>query len=156
MKLLSKTSLLIITASIFIFWVGNIIFFFVTREMINKQINSDLMTRMSEVMTLIKGGEGNPENLALFDEISISETVPDRVIPPTFSDTVLYNTAQQKYVAHRALRFTLSVNNEINEVSIYKSLLSSDKLIERVTLLSVLMLISFIGVIFVLNRYISM
>ena len=154
MKLLSKTSLMIITASIFIFWLGNIIFFFVTREMINRQINSDLMTRMSELMTTLNNKSTDIENLYVFDEITIKNLPGNKTIPPAFSDTVLYNNAQQKYIAHRTLRFSYSSPENAKEICIYKSLLSSDQLIERITLLSVLLLISFIAIIFVLNRFI--
>ena len=154
MKLLSKTSLMIITASIFIFWLGNIIFFFVTREMINRQINSELMTRMSELMTGLNNETTDIENLYAFDKITIKDLPVNKTIPPVFSDTVLYNNAQQKYIAHRALRFSFSSPEHAKEICIYKSLLSSDQLIERITLLSVLLLISFIAIIFVLNRFI--
>ena len=154
MKLLSKTSLMIITASIFIFWLGNIIFFFVTREMINRQINSDLMTRMSEVMTALDNKKADIGSLSVFEEITINDYQGVAPMPPSFSDTVLYNNAQQKYIAHRALSFTYLSPDSTKEIHIYKSLLSSDQLIERITLLSVLLLISFIAIIFVLNRFI--
>lgn len=152
MKLLSKTSLLIITGSIFIFWIGNIVFFHITREMINKNINSELMTQMSGVMTKLNNGESIVGLPGSFDEVSVLEARSQRPDPPVFSDTVLYNASQQKFIAHRALRFSYRSSDGIRDIIIYKSLLSSDGLIERITLLSVALLIVFIIMIYILNR----
>lgn len=154
MKLLTKTSLLIITASIFIFWLGNIVFFIVTREVIQKQINSDLMTQMSGVMTRINKGAADYEVINSFDEINITDALPEALHRPSFRDTVLYNASQQRYIAHRALNFSYESAEGAKDITLFKSLLSSDKLIERITLFSVILLISFILVILILNRYI--
>lgn len=154
MKLLSKTSLLIITASIFIFWIGNIVFFFVAKEMIGSHINTELMTQMTSVISQLENSEADPARLSLSDEISIKEVDESLVMIPAFRDTVLYSPSQEKYIPHRALGFTHKFANSNQQIIIYKSLLSSDKLIERISLSSIILVISFIFMIFVLNRYI--
>ena len=154
MKLLSKTSLLIITGSIFIFWIGNLVFFRITREAINEHINNELMTQMAGVMTRINRGETINELPGSYDQVSVISSDAASVRQPVFSDTVLYNASQQKFIAHRALRFSYMADDGNRDIIIFKSLLSSDALIERITLLSVALLIVFIIMIFILNRYI--
>ena len=154
MKLLSKTSLLIISGSIFIFWIGNLVFFRITREVINEHINNELMTQMAGVMTRLNRGETISDLPGSFDQVSIVETNIRGMRPPVLSDTVLYNAPQQKFIAHRALRFSYISDDGSRDIIIYKSLLSSDALIERITLLSVALLIVFIIMIYILNRYI--
>lgn len=154
MKLLSKTSLLIITGSIFIFWIGNLVFFRITREVINEHINNELMTQMAGVMTRLNRGETINDLPGNFDQVSVIDTDAAPVRPPVLSDTVLYNASQQKFIAHRALRFSYMAVDGNRDIIIYKSLLSSDALIERITLLSVALLIVFIIMIYILNRYI--
>jgi len=154
MKLLSKTSLLIITGSIFIFWIGNLVFFRITREVINEHINNELMTQMAGLMTRLNQGETISNLPGSFDQINIIETNIHPGQPPVLSDTVLYNASQQKFIAHRALRFSYNSDKGSRDIIIYKSLLSSDALIERITLLSVALLIVFIIMIYILNRYI--
>ncbi len=154
MKLLSKTSLLIISGSIFIFWIGNLVFFRITREVINEHINNELMTQMAGVMTKLNRGETISDLPGSFDQVSIVETNIRGMRPPVLSDTVLYNASQQKFIAHRALRFSYLSADGNRDIIIYKSLLSSDALIERITLLSVALLILFIIMIYILNRYI--
>lgn len=154
MKLLSKTSLLIITASIFIFWIGNIVFFFVAKGMIGNHINTELMSQMTRVVSELDKGDPAGALSGLTDELSINEVDYSFYRPPSLSDTVLYSSAQQKYIPHRALRFTYKSPASNREITIYKSLLSSDKLIERITLSSIVLVIAFIIMIFVLNRFI--
>ena len=154
MKLLSKTSLLIITASIFIFWVGNMIFFYVAKGMISNHINTELMTQMTGVITRLDDPEAGPLLPVTGDELSIKPVDMSFFLPPTFSDTVLFSDARQKYIPHRALRFTSVISGENREITIYKSLLSSDKLIEKITISSIVLVISFILMIYILNRYI--
>ena len=154
MKLLSKTSLLIITASIFIFWIGNIVFFFVAKEMIGKHINTELMAQMTRVTSQLDKSGADPARLSSIDEVSINEIDHSSFFPPTLSDTVLYSPDQQKFIPHRALRFSYRSGMQNWKITIFKSLLSSDKLIERITLSSIILVISFILMIFVLNRFI--
>ncbi len=153
MKLLSKTSLLIITASIFIFWLGNIVFFSVSKEMISKHINSELLTHMDKIKGQIQNIE--PDLWAVnFSEISINTVDRSIIQNPVFSDTVLYSDIQKTFIPHRALRFSHQTEDRNYLIIIYKSLLSSDKLIERITVSSIIMVIAFIIVIYVLNRFI--
>jgi signal transduction histidine kinase len=154
MKLLSKTSLLIITASIFIFWIGNIVFFIVSKEMISQHINSELMSQMIVVKSQIGSAETDKLNLNLNDLVSIREVAPDDFQPPLLSDTVLFSSTQAKYIPHRALKFTFTADEINHEVIIFKSLLSSDNLIQRITISSIIQLIVFILMIYILNRYI--
>jgi signal transduction histidine kinase len=153
MKLLSKTSLLIITASIFIFWLGNIVFFSVSKEMISKHINSELLIHMDKIKGQIQNIE--PDLWAVnFSEISINTVDRSIIQNPVFSDTVLYSDIQKTFIPHRALRFSHQTEDRNYLIIIYKSLLSSDKLIERITVSSIVMVIAFIIVIYVLNRFI--
>ncbi len=109
---------------------------------------------MSEVMTQISKSTINYNDFKNEGDIVVREIENDFRLSPVFSDTVLFNVSQQKYIAHRALRFSSSSSGINREITLFKSLLSSDKLIERITLLSVLLLISFILIILILNRYI--
>jgi len=151
MRLLTKTSLLIITVSIFIFLIGNIVFFRVTKHMIINQVDAELINKMHN---LLKNNESLESNLFVTDHIEIDTNVLYDSEIARFSDTVLYSKIQNKYIPHRALQFSKKVNSNISKITIYKSLLSSDKLIEKITLASILMVVFFIIAIYALNRFI--
>ncbi len=154
MKLLTKTSILIITVSIFIFWAGNIVFFYISREMINKYIDSELETQMNFVDAQLDLANSGSGEITVLDKISVTDVDIDEITTPVFKDTVLFSFADQHYIPHRALTFYHKTNNRYQEITIYKSLLASDKLIERISVSSIILLISFIVMIYFLNRYI--
>jgi signal transduction histidine kinase len=154
MRLLSKTSLLIITVSIFIFLVGDILFFNIAKQMIHRHVNMELMYQMHRIIKIAKESDSIDTQTFYSDEVEISEVDKSMVVKPSFSDTVLYSTMQQQFIPHRALKFTYSGKSSNQIVTIYKSLLSSDKLIERITISSIAMVFIFIAMIYILNRFI--
>lgn len=154
MKLLSKTTLLILTVSIFIFMVGNIVFFQATKSMIKKHIDYELVSQMHNVIKQIKENESMFQITRFSDEVKIESVDKDYKIQPFFSDTVLYSLIQKRYDPHRSLTFNYKSQSRNQRITIYKSLLSSDKLIERITLASIALVMSFIFMIFILNRYV--
>ncbi len=154
MRLLTKTSLLIITISIFIFLVGNIVFFNVSKQMINKHVDTELIYQMHKAIKEIKT-DGPDMGLSRFsDDVVIKQINFAIQINPTFSDTVLYSNIQKKFVPHRALAFTFPHKDRNYMIVIYKSLLSSDKLIERITFASILMFLIFAVIIYVMNQFV--
>ncbi|MCF6366341.1 MAG: HAMP domain-containing histidine kinase [Bacteroidales bacterium] len=154
MRLLSKTSLLIITVSIFIFLTGNIVFFYVLKHMINNHVTNDLFFQMHKIINEVNDNGINSETIRFSKEISIQEVNKHKNIEPVVSDTVLYNDIQKKYTPYKFLRFYHSSQNETHKVTIYKSLLSSNKLIERITIASIFLVLSFLFAIYTLNRFI--
>jgi hypothetical protein len=154
MRLLSKTTLLIITVSIFIFMFGNIAFFYISKGMIKKHIDTELVSQMHNVIGQIKKDEALFNITKFSDEVSIKAVHPDIAQPPTFSDTVLFSTIQNIYIPHRALKFSYQSKSRNQIITIHKSLLSSDKLIERITISSIVMVMVFIIMIYIMNRFI--
>ncbi len=154
MRLLTKTSLLIITVSTFIFMVGNLLFFNISKEMINRHVNNELISQMHQVMKQLSETDLNHYSNYLGDDIQITPLVASKEVRPHVYDTVIYSSIQHKFIPHRALKFSYRDSKQHILVTMYKSLLSSDKLIERITLASILMVMMFILMIFILNRYI--
>ncbi|MBI9068100.1 MAG: HAMP domain-containing histidine kinase [Salinivirgaceae bacterium] len=154
MRLLSKTTLLIVTVSIFIFLIGNIVFFHISKAMIKKHIDTELVSQMHRVLSKINKSEELFQLTQFSDEVVIKVMPASYVQHPQFSDTVLYDKIQKRYVPHRSLKFTYKSVNVNRKISIYKSLLSSDKLIERITISSIVMVMIFVLMIYILNRFV--
>jgi len=154
MRLLSKTTLLILTVSIVMFLFGNIVFFQISKEMINKHIDAELVNQMHNIIAQINKDESLFQITKFSDEVVIKTIDVKQVQNPRFSDTVLFNAIQKRYIPHRSLKFSYLSKSNNQLVTVYKSLLSSDKLIERITISSIFMVIGFIIMIYVLNRYI--
>ncbi len=154
MKLLSKTSLLIITVSIFIFMIGNVVFFYTLKHMINKHVNNELFFRMHKIKEEIEKKGINGNNVCFSNEITIERISSKKIIKPKTCDTVLYNSIQKKYIPYKSLKFVYTYQNKNYLITIYKSLLSSNKLIEKITVASIFMVITFLFMIYILNRFV--
>lgn len=154
MRLLTKTSLLIITVSIFIFFIWNIVFFQIARHMIMKQVDSELTTLMHQVMQGFNQGQITPHNVNILNFIQIEHTSPGFHQTPVFRDTLIYNKYQKKYIPHRVLSFSYSNGPQNHKVSIQKSLMETDLVIEKITLVSIILILVFIFSIYFINRYI--
>ncbi len=154
MKLLTKTSLLIITGSIFIFLIGNIISFHITKQMIDRHVDNELVYQMQSTIKQVSENPSSIKDSMVTNDISIIKADNQLIITPHFSDTIFYSNAQQKYIPHRILKFTFAANQQNFIVVINKSLLSSDKLVERITTSTIGLVIIFIFMIFIFNRFI--
>jgi len=154
MKLLTKTSLLIITVSIFIFFIGNIVFFQVTKYEIQEQVNTELTSVMHRVMKQIRKDSSFKGVDLVSDIVKIKEVPVEFVKVPQFSDTLIFDQIRQKYTPHRSLIVTLAYNDKNYKIEIYKSLMASNVLIEQIAISSFILILIFIFFIFYLNRYV--
>lgn len=154
MRLLTKTSLLIITVSIFIFFVWNIVFFQISRQMIMKQVDSELTTLMHEMVQNMSQTKQTVHYLNILDFAEIEHINANIKIPPAFRDTLIFNQLQKKFVPHRILSFSFDNGLHNHRISIRKSLLETDLVIEKITLASIILIIVFIISIYFINRFI--
>ncbi len=154
MKLLSKTSLLIITVSIFIFMIGNVVFFYTLKHMINKHVNNELFFRMHKIKEEIEKKGINGNNVCFSNEITIERINSKKIIKPKTCDTVLYNSIQKKYIPYKSLKFVYTYQNKNYLITIYHALLLLNKLIVKITVASIFMVITFLFMIYILNRFV--
>ena len=68
-------------------------------------------------------------------------------------DTILLSPDENSYKLHRTLRFDVETPAEIYRVVIYKSLIESNELIERIVLIVTLIVILFILFLYLINRF---
>lgn len=154
MKLLTKTTLLIVTISIVIIYAGNLLFFQVTKQMVEQQVDSELKARMNKMKTVLEKAPSHAQYFSFSSQIDIQDSATLAGETLRYSDTVLYKQAQDKYVPHRALTFTQKINNQARQITIFKSLLASDKLLRRVATTSIILVALFGLLIYVMNRYV--
>ncbi len=153
MNLLTKTSLLITTVVLFILMMGGIVFFELTKNLINKQVDKELISEMHTVMRsfdqLVMGND--TIRLEKVTIIPAREQVPFGMI---FKDTIRYNDFEREFHTYRVLLFGYKLGNRYFKVEIYKSLIDSNILIEQVTLVWIGLSVVLINAIFFLNKII--
>jgi len=154
MKLLTKTSLIILTISIIVVYAGNFLFFHISKKMIEDHIDNELTSQMHKLPQVLKNSDSEGNYILLDYEIETEPVKKSEVIEPTLLDTVLYDSDKDKYLPHRAIKFSHSINNKNHKITIYKSLLSSDKLVKRFATVSIGVVAFFVLLIYMMNQYV--
>ena len=155
MKLLTKTTLYIATLSLFLFFIMGIIFFQVLKNMSSADLNremSGIREVVDDVFPHFLGGR--LKGLPGVDSISIQPALASMKPEDQFGDTLMFDSRSGQFRTFRYLRFKAEHGGLSYAVVLFKSTTPADKLVERVTLLMTLMVILFLGGIFMLNRFI--
>ena len=155
MKLLTKSSLLIATLSLFLFFIMGIIFFQVLKNMIISDLNRELGDLKELVVEYLEDyKEEEFKALPGIDSLSVVASMGEQELGDVLGDTLMYDWKENQFLTYRYLQFSAVVGGEAYLVKIYKSTNPTDQLVERVTLMMTLMVILFLAGIFILNRFI--
>ncbi len=154
MKLLNKTTLIVITITLFIFFMGGVGFFHVIHAMINKQIDNELRVYSNNLVKELNEFTVF-ENAMLITENNVRmEKIESNLhISPFFKDTILYDSKEKLYLPNRMYRFHAMVGDQNFMISVFRSTLSTENLIERIIASLTVMLMVFIIALFFMNRY---
>ena len=154
MKLLNKTGLIIVTLALFIFFLGGISFYKIIQLMIIKQVDRELVNQRDNIINELNNFQKlDGYYLITENKINIEKMESDYHIDQMFKDTVLYNNKEKLYAPYRLLRFHTFVGDNNFRISIFRSMLEAEHLIEQIVIAMTLMLITLILAMFFLNRY---
>lgn len=157
MKLLTKTTLYFITITIFVFFMGGIGLYVFMQNLVEKEVNTELFDRFHFILNEIYHLNSLEHTTIIASEpIEIKKVPkPDHVSTFQLQDTVLFNKVQSYYSPFRRLSVIVkSQDGGYYRIRIYKSLIASNYLIEKVALIITLMLLLFLLLTYFLNRHI--
>ena len=155
MKLLTKTTLYFVTVSLLVFFAGGAGLYKIMQNLVEHEVNADLYNRIHYLYDNIRQ-LNSLENVAFVATEPIDIQKVNKPAPSTFrlKDTVLYNRNIKAYMPYRQLSTTVKSGDNYYRIRIYKSLITSNYLIEKIALIITLMLILFLTFAYFLNRYI--
>ena len=145
MKLLTKTSLNFISASVIFFLVGSMVMYFSVRNIIAKDLQNRLLQQQNEFIYTAQQNKVTD----LVSELVFVHTTENKQLY-SFSDTVLI--VNEKYMLYRKLAFSYSQNEQDYKVSILLSQSESDKLIMKIVIMNVGFAMLFFLIMFFVNR----
>jgi signal transduction histidine kinase len=155
MKLLTKSTLLIATLSLFLFFFMGIIFFQVLKNMSISDLNRELSDLKELVVDYLEDNmDYEVKALPGIDSLSVQVVGRTERVEETFGDTLMYDSREDQFKTYRYIQFMTDMEEEVFQITIYKSTTPTDQLVERVTLMMTLMVILFLAGIFILNRFI--
>ncbi len=155
MKLLTKTTLYFVTVSLLVFFAGGAGLYKIMQNLVEHEVNADLYNRIHYLYDNIRQ-LNTLENVAFIATEPIDIQKLNKPAPSTFrlKDTVLYNRNVKGYMPYRQLSTTVKSGGNYYRIRIYKSLITSNYLIEKIALIITLMLILFLTLAYFLNRHI--
>ena len=146
MKLITKSSLTFISASVIFFLIGSIIMYFSVRNIVSANLNSILIEKKEEIILQSKFNE-----LTNFKSKNININICQNVFEENYSDTVLIEN--EKYVLYRKLDFVLTQNNKNYKVSILEPQKRTDLLIIKLVIMILGLAFLFFLILFFVNRH---
>ena len=146
MKLLTKTSLNFISASVLFFLVGSIAMYFAVRNIMAEDLQNRLLQQQNEFIYTAQQNKVTD----LVSELVFVQTTENKQLY-SFSDTVLI--ANEKYMLYRKLDFSYAQNEQDYKVSILLSQSESDKLIMKIVIMNVGFAMLFFMIMFFVNRH---
>jgi len=146
MKLLTKTSLNFISASVLFFLMGSIAMYFSVRNIMAEDLQNRLLQQQNEFIYTAQQNKVTD----LVSELVFVQTTENKQLY-SFSDTVLI--ANEKYMLYRKLDFSYAQNEQDYKVSILLSQSESDKLIMKIVIMNVGFAMLFFMIMFFVNRH---
>jgi len=146
MKLLTKTSLNFISASVIFFLLGSFAMYFSVRNIIAEDLQNRLLEEKKEFFF-----KADQNNLSDLSSKLIFIQITDNEIVYSFSDTVLI--VNESYILYRKLQFTYFQDKQYYKVSILKNQNQSDFLIKKIVIMNVGFAMLFFLFMFFVNRH---
>lgn len=156
MKLLAKTNLYFVGASLIVFAVGGVFFFFLFELIIDRDLTNKLHARQNYVIKQIAGSD----SLLLYQKfsantLSVKQLNGTSAAVETISDTVLFDEIERKLIGYRQLSFISQVDGRTYRISIRRALVETKDLIKGVIALEAILFLAFVAILTVLNSQLS-
>ena len=154
MKLLSLSNRYYFVGLLLVSILGGITSFFVIRAIINKEFNDKLLAEKEQLIDELHNYDEllSTYRLNIGDNIQIIKVDKNPNISSFIKDTVLFDSYEKKELNFRQITFSEKVKNDHYIITISKSLLSSEDLIEGVTeIISLIAFLFFISMLILSN-----
>ena len=146
MKLLTKTSLNFISASVIFFLIGSVAMYFSVRNIIAEDLQNRLLQQQKDFFY-----NANQNKLTDLSSKLVFIQITDKEIAYSFSDTVLI--VNDSYILYRKLQFSYLQDEQYYQVSILKNQSQSDSLIKKIVIMNVGFAMLFFLIMFFVNRH---
>ena len=151
MKLFTKYNRVNITATIMIFLVGSIAFYFVLDYVLTRQLDRNLRVEQQEILNYVTKNNRFPEIHSTkhqwIEVLAVKDSLPDT---EPYS-TEAFNQHENEKEPIRQLLFTVAVEGKLYQVSVSQSKTETEDLLQRIILVTVCM----IAVILLSNYFIN-
>ncbi len=155
MRLLTKTTLYYITVSLFTFFASGIIIFQLVKRMEEQKVIKELTDQMYRFSHDLSHLDTDITKIVFISGglIHIHEVNSRPNISIQYTDTLIYDYTGNNYTPYKRLSFYMEIQNGLYKISIYKSMIESNYLIEQIALIITMIVFVFLLAVYFLNRY---
>lgn len=156
MKLFTKYNRINLLATVAIFLLACIAFFFLLRYIFIEQVDEDLEIEQKEIIAYVQKNNHLPEVIQLHDQ-QTSYTQVDhqpeqqQLIYKTISQHDKHNRESRLF---RQLNFTIDVNGQSSLVTVRKSLEGTDDLVQSIIIITICTILLILIATFFINRFV--
>jgi signal transduction histidine kinase len=155
MKLLTKTSLIFITISLFVFFISGILLYVILKQTTDQNINEELQIQFEHISRNLDQILNEQDKLIIPYNTKIEKVHPDTVHISneiSLKDTILAGPATDSYQVYRQITGYLQSNGNIYRITSFKSLIQAEELIEQlIVALTSMAVLLILGVFFVIR-----
>jgi len=155
LRLLTKTTLNLLSISLFIYLFGVIAFYYSLRLQVDGNVNNEMEKRKMSIIRQMEEAHSSVSQPPGRNEMVLVRPVEKGRTADRFADTLIYNKEEQRYQLFRQLGFTETVNHQSFQVQIFKSLEETDSLIVSIIMTMTVLVILLILTLLIVNRYSS-
>lgn len=154
MKLFTLYSRINVLATVIIFMIASIAFYFTLRYVLINQIDDDLRIEEGEIKKYVEQFGMLPVNISVKDQIIAYSPVKDPFDKRFFHSTLMNEPNDPEKEHFRQLVFGIRAAETNYRVSVSKSLEDTDELIKSVALITVITILAMLVVSFIINRFV--
>lgn len=156
MKLLSIANRYYLLTLVIVFLIGSTAAYYILKSIINREFNQKLFAEKEQLIYELHTYEDLQDNyyLNIGDIIELEEVASDPQIEPYLRDTTMYHPYEKREMPFRMLTFSDRFNGRFYRVTITKSLLPNQDLIEGVSEIMLGLITVLALSLGLLNRYI--
>ena len=151
MKLFTKYSRSIVTATIAIFLIASVAFYFTLHFVLINQIDEDLKIEEREIITYVKKHNRLPESISVKDQVITYKPITS-AIKRHFTTGLVRETGDQEKEKFRQLIFSVYDGNQLYQASVSKSLEDTESITRSIFIIAFTTILSILLVVFLLNR----
>lgn len=157
MKLLTLTNRYYLISILLITLIGSVVAYEILIRIINKQFDDKLLAEKEQFIYELHNYDNLNEILYLNigDRIVVAPRDEDPKIIAVLQDTVMFDDYAGKNLNFRSIKFSDQVHGQFYIITITKSLLPTEGLIEGIGEIMIILIVSMVLVLLFVNRFIS-
>ncbi|MCE1199051.1 MAG: HAMP domain-containing histidine kinase [Marinilabiliales bacterium] len=155
MRLLTRTTLNLLSISLFVYLFGVIAFYYSLRLQVDQNVNQEMLRRKGTLLRQMQEAHNSSAQKPGRNEIVVITPVEKPTLHDNYRDTLLFDKEENRYHLYRQLGFTETINDQSYEIRIFKSLEETDTLIIQIIATMTGLVILLIITLLIVNRYSS-